>query len=72
MSKEGRCLMGRGIVSIHVHRIRYSECSFGFGGCFFYVMRTLRLSYLSTAFLTTIFKDFFFVHLGRGRIKVIN
>lgn len=35
MSKEGRCLMGRGIVSIHVHRIRYSECSFGFGGCFF-------------------------------------
>lgn len=35
MSKEGRWLMGRGIVSIHVHRIRYSECSFGFGGCFF-------------------------------------
>lgn len=34
MSKEGRRLLGRGIVTVHVHRIRYSECCFGFGVVF--------------------------------------
>lgn len=34
MSKKGRRLLGRGIVTAHVHPIRYSECCFGFGVVF--------------------------------------